>query len=332
MRGKFWDAELKYKNCETERNAYPDHDEFHDVYFNDTYPTTTTTTPPPKIFRAFRNVSTPYNITRYHRSQFSDDQFADFDNFFNSSNFQKFNASELTPNPLSKDSFFHFIKATSPPRHKRQLLAGAALLSGVVGTFFGLYNTYEIHNIQKQLLHITDQQNLLTSITQKHEHIIQELTKDLAHLTDIVQTLIMYNPALVYAKLEQNLKQIEDRLTILFNTLQQLQTHRLAVNLLDEHQMQVLQTAVKATANTKTLQVIPTQPTDYFQLDTSYIRMDNDILILLHVPCLTSNHMLTIYRYVPFPYPVFAPAITNTDPHPPIHSTNDILARTNQAR
>ncbi len=77
-------------------------------------------------------------------------------------------------------------------------------------------------NIQKQLLDLTDKQTLLTNIVQKHDHIISELIKDMAHLTEIVQTLIMYNPALVYAKLEQNIKLIEDRLTILFNTIQQL--------------------------------------------------------------------------------------------------------------
>ena len=330
MRGKYWDAKLLHKQCEEERNAYPDHDEFHDVYYNDTYPATTTTTPPPKVFRAFLNYSKPYyeySASTYKAKPKPQPEFTEFDNFFH-----KFNASEISINPNSTENFFHIIKATSPPRHKRQLLAGAALLSGVVGTFFGLYNTYQIHNIQKQLLDITDQQNLLTSISLKHEHIIHDLTTDLTHLTDIVRTLIKYNPALVYAKLQQNVQQIEDRLTILFNTLQQLQTHRLAVNLLDEHQMQVLQKSVKATADSKGLELIPKQPTDFFQLDTSYIRMDNDILILLHVPCLTSNHMLTIYRYVPFPYPVDTPDIKSKDPHPPIHNTNDILARTTRTR
>ncbi len=106
----------------------------------------------------------------------------------------------------------------------------------------------------------------------------------------------MYNPALVYAKLEQNIKLIEDRLTQLFNTLQQLQHHRLAVDLLDENQMQVLLQAIQNMARSKHLQIIPTQPTDFFQLDTSYLRIDNEVLIILHVPCLTSNQMLTLYR------------------------------------
>jgi hypothetical protein len=47
----------------------------------------------------------------------------------------------------------------------------------------------------------------------------------------------------------------------------------------------------------------------------------------LHVPCLTSNQMLTLYRYVPFPYPVSTTHPLSSDPHPSIHNTNDILSR-----
>jgi phosphopantetheine adenylyltransferase len=289
--------------CETHKNNYPDFPEFHAAYFNATYPATTT--PPPVTFRAFRPTSAPYNATREKRSL----------------NFSPFS---------QKQTFLELVNASHPiSRPKRQLLAGAGFLSGVVGTFLGLYNTYELHKIQKQLLHYADQQNLLTNIALKHEHILQELNKDLTHLTDIVQTLIMYNPALVYAKLEQNVKLIEDRITILFNTLQQLQQHRLAVNLLDENQMTVLVNAVRNTAKNKNLQIIPTHTTDFFQLDTSYIRVNNDVLILLHVPCLTSNHMLTLYRYVPFPYPVSTFSSPSLDPHTHIHLTNDILSKYN---
>ena len=306
-----WNCQLTVQECEEHKNSYPDFPEFHDVYFNETYPPTSTTTPPPVTFRAFRPTSSPYNNTNKIRRSLS--------NF-------SFSQSE-------KEKFFSLINVSTPlSRPKRQLLAGLGLVSGIVGTFLGLYNQYEIHNIQKQLLDFSDQQTLLTNIVQKHDHIISELIKDMTHLTDIVQTLIIYNPALVYAKLEQNIKLLEDRLQILFNTLQQLQHHRLAVNLLDENQMQVLLQAVQNTARSKQLQIIPTQPTDFFQLDTSYLRIDNEVLILLHVPCLTSNHMLTLYRYVPFPYPVSTIQTFSTDPHPSIHNTNDILSRTAKNR
>ena len=75
-------------------------------------------------------------------------------------------------------------------RSKRQLLVAAAAFSGVLGTFFGLYNTFEIKKIHSELLNLADQHNLLVKVVQKHEHQIHELTNELNHLTDVIRTLI----------------------------------------------------------------------------------------------------------------------------------------------
>ena len=211
-------------------------------------------------------------------------------------------------------------------RAKRQLLVAAAAFSGVLGTFFGLYNTFEIHKIQKDLLNLSDQHNLLVKVVQKHEHQIHELTDELDHLTEVIRTLITYNPALVYAKFEHNVKIIEDRLQDLFNALQQLQHQRLSVTLLDAHQMAALHESVHNTAATRNLQVLPTRPQDYFQLDLSYIRSGKDVLMILHVPCVTTNHLLSIYKYIPFPYPITHATVFDPDY---IHYVSDALSRQN---
>ena len=296
---KLSQCQRKLKAMEDHQNSYPDFPEFHDVFFNETYPVTSTTTPPPATFFAFRSTSPPY-----HSSS---------------------NRTQRSLSLSSKKLFFNLID--EHVRTKRQILAGLGLFSGVIGTFLGLYNQHEISNIQKQLLQFSDQQTLLTNIVQKHNHLLNELTRDMVHLTNIVRTLITYNPALVYAKLEQNVRFLEERVLQLMNVLQQLQHHRLSVDLLDQHQLQVLLSAVSNTASSRNLQPIPTKPTDYFQLDASYLRVDDDILILLHVPCVANNHMLTIYRYVPFPYPVSSTPLNASDPHPPIYSSLDVLSR-----
>jgi len=210
-------------------------------------------------------------------------------------------------------------------RPKRQILAAAALATGVFGTFFGLYDWFEIQTIKEQVLDLSSQHNLLVQVSQRHEKEIQELDSDLSHLAQIIRILITYNPALIYAKLQQQIEIIHDRISTLSDTLQQLQHHRLSVNLLNEFQLQVLHTAVLDTAAKRDLKLLPTKPQDFFQIDTSYIRINNDVLILLHVPCITSDHLLTIYHYVPFPYPLhqFTPSFT---PSSPIHTLRDALS------
>jgi len=92
--------------------------------------------------------------------------------------------------------------------------------------------------------------------------------------------------------------------------------------------MSLLHDSVHKTALTQNLQVLPTRPQDYFQLDLSYIRSGKDVLMILHVPCVAANHLLSIYKYIPFPYPIthgttFAPNF--------IHSVSDALSRQNDS-
>jgi hypothetical protein len=70
----------------------------------------------------------------------------------------------------------------------------------LLGTFFGLYNSFEIHKIQSDILNLSDPHYLLVTVVKKHEQQIHELAAELNHLTDVICTLITYNPALVYAK------------------------------------------------------------------------------------------------------------------------------------
>ena len=205
---------------------------------------------------------------------------------------------------------------TSPPsRHTRQVVAAVALVSGVLGTFLGLFNNREVDDIQNNLLTLTDQHNILTTVVKKHEHELSDLHSQLSHLTNTVEALILYNPSLVYALLEDTVISIKDKIESLFDTLQQLQNQRLAVTLLDEHQMHVIWDSALNSAKTLNVKLLPTRSQDLFQLDASYVRKDNEVLILLHIPCVSSDEMLSLYEYVPFPYPLrYDPSHPNPAP------------------
>jgi len=208
--------------------------------------------------------------------------------------------------------------STMPIRHTRQVFVAAAAVGGILGTFLGLFNNHEIDAIQHDLLNLSDQHNILDSVVQKHEHELATLHSELTTLTNTVETLIMYNPSLVYAILENSLDAVIDRIAVLYDTLQQLQHQRLAVSLLDENQLQVVFNAALSSAKALNVDLLPTKPQDLFQLDASYIRKGDEILILLHVPCTVTDEMLTLYEYVPFPYPL------HQDPSKPIPAFDNI--------
>ena len=161
------------------------------------------------------------------------------------------------------------------------------------------------------------------------------LYAELTHLTSIINLLIQYNPALVYAKLHAQIQLVQDRLQTLQDCVQQLQHQRLAVTLLDLNQLHHMYTSVTKMAQSKGYTLLPSKPQDFFQLDTSYVRTGANVLILLHVPCLTDNYLLTIYKFANLPYPVNsfqAPAPNATSPAQltPIHTVHDLLSSFNQ--
>jgi hypothetical protein len=70
----------------------------------------------------------------------------------------------------------------------------------------------------------------------------------MAHLTTIIETLIQYNPALVYAKLMSQVDDIADHLNNLLDTVQQLQHQKLSIRLLDLQQLNTLHNSLKRSA------------------------------------------------------------------------------------
>jgi hypothetical protein len=141
----------------------------------------------------------------------------------------RFDPLALMPTEFLAEAPDYVPPPTRPPWHstepllhrdKRQLLAAAALVTGAIGTFIGLYNSHELHEIRNELLTLSDQHNLLTNVVKRHEHMLASLDTQLLHLTNVVETLIVHNPALVYAELNRNIQAIESQLEILFETFQ----------------------------------------------------------------------------------------------------------------
>jgi hypothetical protein len=127
-----------------------------------------------------------------------------------------------------------------------------------------------------------------------------------------------------------------DRIDTLLDTIQQLQHQRLSIRLLDLAQLNTLHQSIISVAKSHNYQLLTTQPQDYFQLDVSYLRRGPNVMIILHVPTLTDNNLLTVYKYANLPYPtahfLTAPSANETLKHlAPIHTVQDLLNFNNPA-
>jgi hypothetical protein len=79
----------------------------------------------------------------------------------------------------------------------------------------------------------------------------------------------------------------EDRVTIITDAIQQLHHHRLAVDISSPDQMEIMHNEV------------------------TYPGTEDDIVLMIHVPCIKATRLLKIYRYLPFP--IHIPLKTKAD-------------------
>ena len=91
---------------------------------------------------------------------------------------------------------------------------------------------------------------------------------------------------------------------MLTNAVQQLQHRGLAIDLLSPVQMDIMHDSVTTAALEDGFTPLTVQNSDYYQIEVSYTRSDKDIIIIVQVPCTKTSELLSIYRYLPTPFPI----------------------------
>jgi hypothetical protein len=190
-------------------------------------------------------------------------------------------------------------------RNKRSAAVNwGALASIVAGTFLGMYSTVEVGLIKAKLSNLEKAHNMLVHLTAQHDLQMQELTQDLDLLRNSIELMLTYDSGILYARLDRVLTQWEGRVTKIVNALQQAQNRRLSIDLLSSNQLNLLHQSTLELAASNNLQLLPQRPTDYLQLEVSYARSGQDILLIAHVPCVSAENLLTVYKFIPFPFPL----------------------------
>ena len=192
-----------------------------------------------------------------------------------------------------------------PLRNKtKRFIPQVMMAIGALGTFLGIFNTAEINNIRREMATMSNNQNLLIKVNKIHTNQIFTLQDNLNQLSDVFSLYLQHNPALLYAQFNTILQSLTDKIGDLKDTIQMLQLQRLSTSTLTSNQLNNIYKEITELASKNNLLPLTNKPQDLFQLDTSYVRVQNEILILIHVPCSSPSSLLTIYKYVPFPIPV----------------------------
>ena len=197
-------------------------------------------------------------------------------------------------------------------RQKRAApIVAIAVIAGVLGTFLGMYNTWEIQNLKNRLNEVDKNHNLLVHVTQRQEEQINRITENMNAICALITMMAKNNPTLIAEQISSQISLFETRLTMATNAVQQLQHRRLAIDMLDTQQLTEMHNAVLNVAKERGYHLMPERISDYFQIEVSYLRKGDDILIMMHVPCIIHDQLLTVYKYVPLPFPI--PKFLTTD-------------------
>lgn len=187
---------------------------------------------------------------------------------------------------------------------QKRFIQAFKLINDVVGTFMGAFNAYEIRQLKSKFNDLSSGHNMLVRVTQKHEQDIHKIAKSMQQVIDVIDTLADYNPGYMMQQINEQLAGFQDRVTKVTNTIQQLHHRRLAVDLLTPEQMALMHSQVETAAAVDNLNSLIQHTSDYFQVEVTYLRNDEDLIIIVHVPCIKIKELLKIYKHLSFPIPL----------------------------
>jgi hypothetical protein len=196
-------------------------------------------------------------------------------------------------------------------RHKRFI---PLIIGLVAATFIGVsfvmstYSVVEIHNLYKGLQSLQDSHNNLVIEMQNFMNETQNLGDMVKDIYNFQQLALEKNPAVTGVKFGVKLKAVEDDVVFLEHLFADLQKGRLYEGFFRQNSgnltlTSVMKSAVKKAAETGYRPIV-SQEMEYLALDVSHLIVDRKIVIIVHVPCVREASSMTIYKPLPFPYPL----------------------------
>ena len=192
-------------------------------------------------------------------------------------------------NPVLKDA----VSGRNP-----RFLNPMGLALGAFGTFMGLFNHLQIKNLREE-------------VAQKHGLLLEVVTNQQKQLTQINQTMDVvieyitsagfYDVTIFLAELNEIENEIRRRINWAAHAIQAAQNHRMAIDLITDEKLKLLYFRLKLHSKDMGLELLTSQASDLYQLETSYFFDGNNMHLLLHVPLVNKANILRLLRLHPFP-------------------------------
>ena len=184
---------------------------------------------------------------------------------------------------------------------KRQLGAILGAVGGAVGTLMGLFNTFEIQKIAAGVGENRKRINDVIDITKINTEHLENLRLSTDKLSNIITAMLKDNPAQLLSEIEMTMDNANNAVNRITNMVQQAQNKRLSVDLLTPDTLKQVFKHLQDQADKQGLELLITQPSDLFQIDTSYLHGNKTVTLILHVPMVAEDNKLNLLQFIPFP-------------------------------
>jgi hypothetical protein len=200
----------------------------------------------------------------------------------------------LFPTPETDSSLPSELKER---RSKRFL----GIASSILGTFLGIFTQVQLRQMAKQMSELQERSRHLVEVTGKHTLQIQEHTNIIRDLSAYLSIATIQNPAITLSDLSLMERNITRALEIARNTFQTAQHRRLSIDFLRPEHLEALFQEVLRRSILDQATLIPRRPSDFFQLELSYLFDGQKALFMLHVPAVPKGALLRLLRFHSFP-------------------------------
>lgn len=178
-----------------------------------------------------------------------------------------------------------------------------SLAQGIFGTFMGLYTQRQIRKLQQDVQNVQGEQDRILEVVNQQQDEIANISSKILELQATNNIISRLNAPLAVAKMSELQYLVQTALESVVHAVQQAHHRRLSIDFLSAEQLIALYNEIEATAMGRAYVLLTSCPSDLFQVETSYVSDNENIVLILHVPMVPKNSLLRLFRLRPFPVP-----------------------------
>ena len=173
----------------------------------------------------------------------------------------------------------------------------ASLISGVWGTYNGIYTHQQLDQLHRDLTNVEEKQDQLFAISNMHNNAIIQLNTSISTLLDSSMRQIANPSRVTDVTLQRLVDMLDWNIGKAQRAIQATQMRWLSVDFLYVDQLHDLHAQCLVTAKMYDSKLIVEYPLDFFQIELSYIYTKDDIVLVLHIPMVPTDALLQLMRY-----------------------------------